>query len=150
MPIVTKGLWLLSSDPRSVAIRLATRAGRRSLTDADYVERAIPLLGRNLSIRGLGRVGYEDPLCSNVDQNVLTLVMTLEIYPVALIDSATGFGDLQSIESFGWRPAEVAERPLVVAESDGDVSHNEQLESSAQLLQRFCLYHKVILQAPSA
>ena len=76
--------------------------------------------------------------------------MTLEIYPVALIDSATGFGDLQSIESFGWRPAEVAERPLVVAESDGDVSHNEQLESSAQLLQRFCLYHKVILQAPSA
>jgi len=104
VPIVTKGLWLLSSDPRSVAIRLATRAERRSLTDADYVERAIPLLRRNLSIRGLGRVGYEDPLCSNVDQNVLTLVMTLEIYPVALIDSATGFGDLQSIESFRLAP----------------------------------------------
>ena len=33
--IVTRGLRLLSSDPCSVAIRLATRAERRSLPDAD-------------------------------------------------------------------------------------------------------------------
>jgi hypothetical protein len=70
--IVTSGLWLLSSDPCSVAIRVATRAECRSLTDADQVERTLHLLGRNLPIGGFGRLGYEDVLCSNVDQNVVT------------------------------------------------------------------------------
>src|SRR5512132_4331737 len=99
--IVTSGPWLLSSDPCSVAIRVATRAECRSLPDADQVERTLHLLRRNLPIGGFGRLGYEDVLCSNVDQSVVTWMATLEVDSVAFIDSATGLGDLRSIESCG-------------------------------------------------
>jgi len=48
------------------------------------------------------------------------------------------------------RPPEIVEGSLVVAKSDRDVSDDEQLERPGELWQRLRLYHKVILQAPSA
>jgi hypothetical protein len=48
------------------------------------------------------------------------------------------------------RALEIVEGPLIVTQSNRYVSHDEQLESPGQLLQRLRLYHKVILQAPSA
>jgi hypothetical protein len=113
--IATRGLWLLSSDPCSVGIRLATRAERGSLADADQVERAVPLLGHNLPVGGLGRLSHEGLFCSNVDEDVVTLVTTLEVDPVALVDSATGLGDLQSIERGGLGVVSTRCSPLPLA-----------------------------------
>lgn len=96
--IVTKGVWLLSSDPRSIAMREATRPERRSFANAHQVIRAFSSLSHCLPIRGLGRVRYVHPLRSNVNQNILPGVVTLEFSAAPFVDPPADSGDLTGIE----------------------------------------------------
>ena len=97
--MVIKGVLLLSSEPRSVAIRQATRPERRSLADADEVIRTFCALSGCLAISSPGRLCYVYPLRSNIDQDVLTWISTLEVGPMPLVQLAANSGDLPRIEA---------------------------------------------------
>jgi hypothetical protein len=77
----------------------ATRAVCCPITDTHYMEGPVLVLGRRLSVGGLGRVGDVDPLGSNVDEDVLATVALFELCPMPLINLAASPGDVTRIEA---------------------------------------------------
>ena len=95
--IVTTGLRLLSSDPRIVAIRQATRPERRSITDTHEVEGAA--LCGGLPIRCLRRLGQGKLFSLDVDEDVAPTVAAFEVRPMLLVNFAAGPGNFSRIEA---------------------------------------------------
>ena len=54
MAIAMMGQWVLSSEPRSVGMRQATRPERRSLADTDKMKGSLYMLSRSFAKSSFG------------------------------------------------------------------------------------------------
>ena len=97
--IVTTGVWSLSTEPRIDAIRKATRPKCRPITDTHQMEGAQFVFGCGLQVCVLGRFSEVYLLRSNVDQDVLALMESLEVGPVPFVYFAAGPGHIPRIEA---------------------------------------------------
>jgi len=97
MAIVTTGLRLLSSDPRIVAIRQATRPERRSIADTHEVE-GTSLRG-GLLVRCLRRLGQENLFSFDIDKDIAAAMAAFEFGTMSLVDFAADAGNFSRVET---------------------------------------------------